>query len=230
MHSGERTPRNGLRLSTNTPETIRPKKETTEKAEKHSRPYYEPIADVEKQVNLQEKIMNRLNSIQPENATGQTAELFDSITRAIGKVPNAYKTIGIAPEILGQVLRHDATLAKSSLSRQEREAINLTVSEISGCDYCLAAHTLMSKIAGYSLEQIQALRFGHYNDNTRIDSLIKFVKTLITTHGTLDENTVKNIFDAGFNDRQVVEIISTISAILFTNMINRVNDTIVDFP
>ena len=36
--------------------------------------------------------------------------------------------------------------------------------------------------------------------------------------------------NAGFSDQQVIEIISAISAILFTNMVNRVNDTVVDFP
>lgn len=35
---------------------------------------------------------------------------------------------------------------------------------------------------------------------------------------------------AGFTDRQLVEIPLAISAILFTNMVNRINDTVVDFP
>lgn len=174
--------------------------------------------------------MNRLSSIQVENATGQTAELFSTIKRAMGKVPNAYQTIGIAPEVLAQALQHNAALAKSQLSKQELEAINLVVSEISGCDYCLAAHTLTGKLAGYSVEQTQALRRGEYPDNAHIDALVKFAKTLVTTRGTLAAETVSRIQDAGFSDRQVVEIISAVSAILFTNMINRVNDTVVDFP
>jgi uncharacterized peroxidase-related enzyme len=175
-------------------------------------------------------MMSRLTSIQPENATGQTAELFSVIKRAMGKVPNAYQTIGIAPEILGQALQHNATLVKSSLNRQELEAINLVVSEISGCDYCLAAHTLTGQMAGYSVGQTQALRRGDYQDDARIDALVKFVTMLVTTHGTLAKEIVNQIQTAGFSDRQVVEIISAVSAILFTNMVNRVNDTVVDFP
>lgn len=93
--------------------------------------------------------MSRLTSIHPENATGQTEKLFDAIKHAMGKVPNAYQTIGIAPEILGQALQHNAALAKSTLNKQELEAINLVVSEVSGCDYCLAAHSLMGKMVGY---------------------------------------------------------------------------------
>lgn len=174
--------------------------------------------------------MSRLTSIQPDNATGKTAELFSTIKRAMGKVPNAYQTIGIAPDILGQALQHNAILAKSSLSKQDLEAINLVVSETSGCDYCLAAHTLTGKMAGYSLAQTQALRQGNYPEDARIDVLVKFAKTLVSTHGTLPEAEVSHLRGAGFSDGQVVEIISAVSAILFTNMINRVNDTVVDFP
>lgn len=174
--------------------------------------------------------MSRLTAIQVENATGKTADLFTMIKRAMGKVPNAYQTIGIAPEILGQALQHNATLAKSTLSKQELEAINLVVSELSGCDYCLAAHTLTGKMAGYSLAQTQALRRGEYPDDARIDALVKFVATVVSTRGTLAEETVTRFLAAGFNDRQVIEIISAISAILFTNMVNRINNTVVDFP
>lgn len=174
--------------------------------------------------------MSRLTSVLPENATGQTADLFSAIKRAMGKVPNAYQTIGIAPDILGQALQHNATLAKSQLDKKELEAINLVVSEVSGCDYCLAAHTLTGKMAGYTIEQTQALRRGEYPEDPHIDALVKFVKILVTTRNTLAEETVTRFLAAGFSDQQVVEVISAVSAILFTNMINRVNDTVVDFP
>ena len=59
---------------------------------------------------------------------------------------------------------------------------------------------------------------------------MKFVATVVSTRGTLAEETVTRFLAAGFNDRQVIEIISAISAILFTNMVNRVNNTVVDFP
>ncbi|PPK21077.1 alkylhydroperoxidase, partial [Klebsiella pneumoniae] len=64
----------------------------------------------------------------------------------------------------------------------------------------------------------------------QLDALVKFAQTLVTTTGTLPEADVAALRNAGFSDQQVIEIISAISAILFTNMVNRVNDTVVDFP
>ncbi|HBD35196.1 MAG TPA: alkylhydroperoxidase, partial [Cupriavidus sp.] len=85
----------------------------------------------------------RLHTIAVQDATGQTAELFGALRGGIGKVPNAYATIGSnAPAVLAQALQTNAALKKGNLSARELEAINLSVSEHSGCDYCLAAHTL----------------------------------------------------------------------------------------
>jgi len=171
--------------------------------------------------------MSRLADIREQDATGKAADIFAGIKKAMGKVPNAYLTIGgHSPAALA----HNAMLHKGSLSAQQLEAINLSVSEATGCDYCLAAHTLMAKKAGFSSEQIHALRRGEYAEEAQLDALVKFAQTLVTTTGTLPEADVAALRNAGFSDQQVIEIISAISAILFTNMVNRVNDTVVDFP
>ncbi|EPK7359107.1 TPA: carboxymuconolactone decarboxylase family protein [Kluyvera cryocrescens] len=175
--------------------------------------------------------MSRLAEIREQDATGKAAEIFAGIKKAVGKVPNAYLTIGgHSPAALQQALAHNAMLQKGSLNAKELEAINLSVSEATGCDYCLAAHSMMAKKAGFSSEQIHKLRRAEYTEDSHLDALAKFARTVVTTTGTLPQADVTALKNAGFDDRQVIEIISAISAILFTNMVNRVNDTVVDFP
>lgn len=175
--------------------------------------------------------MSRLHTLTQAEATGKTAEIWSGIKQVMGKVPNAYLTIGSnAPDILAQTLQLNATLAKSSLHAREREAINLVVSEESGCDYCLAAHTPQALKAGYSEAQTLELRQGFLADDARIDALVKFVQLLVSTRGTVPAGYVAAFKAAGFNDQQVIETIGVVTAILFTNMVNRVNDTDIDFP
>ncbi|EPR9024279.1 carboxymuconolactone decarboxylase family protein [Cronobacter dublinensis] len=175
--------------------------------------------------------MSRLHTITESDATGKTAQLFSAIKGSMGKVPNAYLTIGSnSPDVLGQMLQLNAALHKGSLSTRELEAINLAVSEESGCDYCLAAHTLMAKKAGYTDEQTLELREARFSGDARIDVLVQFVQYLVSTRGTVSADRVASFREAGFSDQQVVETIGAVSAILFTNMVNRVNDTVVDFP
>ena len=176
--------------------------------------------------------MSRLHTLTVAEATGDIADLFGAIKKAFGKVPNAYATLGSnSPALLAQVLRTNAVLSnESQLGRRELEAINLVVSEASRCDYCLAAHQLAGKAAGYSHEQMRSLRRGNYVDDPKIDVLIHFARELVTTSGTLPETSLEAVRAAGYSDREVVEAVGAISAILLTNMLNRVNDTTLDFP
>ncbi len=175
--------------------------------------------------------MSRLTTIPASQATGKAAELFSKIKAAMGKVPNAYATIGAnAPDILEVALTHNAVLKKGTLSAKQLETINLAVSEASGCDYCLAAHTLTAKVAGFTVEQIKRLRQADYSDDQQLNILAKFSRHLVSSRGTVAVEQLQELQQGGFTDRQVVEILSAISAILFTNMVNRVNDTVLDFP
>jgi uncharacterized peroxidase-related enzyme len=175
--------------------------------------------------------MSRLHNVNVNEATGEAATLFGAIRSAIGKVPNAYAVIGNnAPAVLAHTLQTSALLKKSTLSAREQEAINLAVSEASACDYCVAAHTATGKMAGYTAAQTRALRAGEYPEDAKIDALVRFAVPLASSRGTLPASAVADVRKAGYTDRQIVEAVQVISAILFTNMINRVNDTEIDFP
>jgi uncharacterized peroxidase-related enzyme len=175
--------------------------------------------------------MNRLHTINIDDAAGETEQLFLAIKRAVGKVPNAYVTLGSnAPAVLGQVLQTGAVLKNGELSAREQEAINLAISEVSECDYCLAAHSLTGKMAGFTAEQLRELRNGGLSADAKIDALVKFAIRVVKTTGTLPADAVESVKQAGYSDRQIVESLYAISAIQFTNMLNRVNDTVLDFP
>jgi uncharacterized peroxidase-related enzyme len=175
--------------------------------------------------------MSRLSQLDIKEATGVTAELFATIKRAAGRVPNAYAAIGThSPAVLGAAIAGDTVLAKSSLEKADVEAIKLAVSELAGCDYCAAAHTAVGKLVGLTQEQTQHIRAGEATGNAKRDALVHFVRTLASGHGTLDEKELNAVREAGYSDAQVVDALFAMSVINFTNLFNRVNDTTLDFP
>jgi uncharacterized peroxidase-related enzyme len=176
------------------------------------------------------KIMSRLSTLG-NTATGRSAELFAAIKSKLGKVPNAYVAIGSnSPVALEALLQFDAKLADTSLSKQEIETIKLAVSEVSGCDYCVAAHTLMGKLAGLSPEAMLAARRGGGGGNERLDALAGFVRGVVAGTGTVPQAVVDAVKAAGYSDAQIVDTLFAVSSITFTNLLNRVNDTVLDFP
>jgi len=175
--------------------------------------------------------MSRINTPAVETATGATAEVYAQIKKAAGKVPNTFAAIGaLAPAALNAVLAADGVLAAGSLSKQDQETIKLLVSEIAGCDYCVAAHSLLGKSTGLKPETRKRIRSGESTGDARRDALTRFVRTLQETRGTISQEAYSAIKAEGYTDAQLVEIALAIVIVSFTNLFNRVNDTDVDFP
>ncbi|WP_025099367.1 carboxymuconolactone decarboxylase family protein [Burkholderia sp. A1] len=175
--------------------------------------------------------MSRLSTLAVADATGSTAELFTKIRKSVGKVPNAYATIGTHhPEALAAMLGIDAILAGGTLSKAEIETIKLAVSENAGCDYCIAAHTLAGKFAGLSPEAMRQIRAGEPTGDVKRDALVTYVRSVVSTRGTVPAEQLDHFIAAGFTERQVIEVSLAIASITFTNLVNRANDTTLDFP
>lgn len=175
--------------------------------------------------------MSRIHTPALDTATGETAEVYAHIKKLAGKVPNTFATIGAhGPAALKSMLQADAVLARGSLTRQDQETIKLIVSEVAGCDYCVAAHTAVGKMTGLSFEQLRRLRAGEITGDARRDALARFVRDLAATNGAISHDAFTAIRAAGYSDAQLVDISLAVAVTTFTNVFNRINDTVVDFP
>ncbi|WP_250526835.1 carboxymuconolactone decarboxylase family protein [Caballeronia sp. GAWG2-1] len=175
--------------------------------------------------------MSRISKVDVNEATGDAAELFAKIKKAAGRVPNAYATVGThSPGALAASLANDATLAKSSLSKADIEAVKLAVSGQAGCDYCEAAHTVVGKLAGLTQEETKQIRAGTATGNDKRDALVRFVREATGSRGTVKAEVLDAVRAAGYSDAQVIDALFAASVINFTNLFNRVNDTTLDFP
>jgi AhpD family alkylhydroperoxidase len=121
-------------------------------------------------------------------------------------------------------------LAGSSLTKQDQETIKLVVSVVAGCEYCVAAHSLLGKMTGLTPDGLKALRDAQPTGDEKRDALARFVTILTKTSGTIPETAFTAIKHAGYTDTQLVEISLAIAVTVFTNVFNRINDTEIDFP
>jgi uncharacterized peroxidase-related enzyme len=175
--------------------------------------------------------MSRLSVPSFESATGATAEIYGQIKKAIGNVPNTFAAIGAhGPAALKAVLAADAVLASGSLSKRDQETIKLVISGVAGCDYCVAAHSLLGKLAGLKPEELKNIRDAKPTGDIKRDVLVRFVRKLATTGGTVSDADFAAIKDAGYSDAQLVDISLAFATTVFTNVFNNINDTDIDFP
>src|SRR5260370_1888928 len=151
--------------------------------------------------------MSRIPPPAVASATGATAELFAQIKKAAGKVPNTYAAIGAyGTAALKIMLQADAVLAAGTLSKQDQETIKLAVSAAVGCDYCEAAHSALGKFAGLQPDVLKRIRAGHPTGETKRDALLRFVRKLVQTSGTISEEGFSAIKAAGRTHTQLVDI------------------------
>lgn len=173
--------------------------------------------------------MSRLDIVTPAKASGPTRALYDAIKNAIGVVPAIYQGLGNSPTALEGALHTDGLLKKGTLSGTEIEAVKLAVSEKYGCNYCLAAHTLLGKKAGLSEADTLAIRRGDVQ-HPRLAALVKFVNDTLHPEARVSDSELAAIRNAGYSDGQIAEIVQTIAQTVFTNLFNRVHQTELDFP
>ena len=175
--------------------------------------------------------MSRLSVPNLESDTGPSGQVYAQIKKAIGSVPNTFAAIAAhGPAALKAVLAADTVVAAGTLTRRDQEVIKLVISAAGGCDYCVAAHNHLARLAGVKAEVLKQIRDGQSTDDAKRDALVRFVRKLAQSSGTVSDEDFAAIKAAGYSDAQLVEISLAFATIVFTNVFNRINDTEIDFP
>ena len=153
--------------------------------------------------------------------------LFDNLKKGLGLVPNLYATFARSDTALATYLALQN--AKSSLSPKARKVINLVVSQINSCQYCLAAHTALGKMVGFTPDQIIEIRRGGASFDARLDALAKLVRSIVTERGQADPALTQAFFDAGWTKGNLVDAIVVIGDQMTSNFLHGSTQIPVDF-
>lgn len=173
--------------------------------------------------------MPRLKPVTKDQANAKAKPFLEAVEKKLGTIPNLMKTMANAPAVLEAYLGFSGTLAKGTLSPKLREQIALVVGESNRCDYCLAAHSALGRMAGLSDEEITDSRRGSSPDR-KTESVLGFARTLVAERGRVSDEDVAKVRAAGFDDGGIAEIVANVSLNIFTNYFNHVADADVDFP
>ena len=173
--------------------------------------------------------MPRIAPLTDDQATGQAAELFSAITQKVGKVPNLYRTLGQAPSVLAGLLKLGEALDGGSLSAPVKEQIALRVGQRNGCDYCTSAHTAIGQKAGLTEDQTIAARQGQADDD-KPQAILNLVDAILEREGFLTDDQLAAAHDAGLTHAEVLEVTGQVIKNFFTNFVNHIAQTEVDFP
>lgn len=154
--------------------------------------------------------------------------MFDALQGQLGFVPNLFATLALSENALGTYLALQS--AKSSISLKAREVVNLVVSQVNACEYCLAAHTALGKMNGFSDRQILEIRAGTAAFDPKLDVLARLTRSIALKRGHADPALVDAFFAAGWTQENLVDAIVTIGDKIVTNYLHGATRVPVDFP
>jgi uncharacterized peroxidase-related enzyme len=156
--------------------------------------------------------------------------LLEAVNKQLGSVPNLFRLVATSPAALEGYLAMSGALAKGALPAPTRERIALAVAEVNGCNYCLAAHTYLGKnLAKLSDDEIAANRAGRSTD-AKADAAVRFAVQVARARGHVGEPALQAVRAAGYTDAQVIEIVMHVALNTWTNYLNEVAATDIDFP
>jgi AhpD family alkylhydroperoxidase len=172
--------------------------------------------------------MSTINVPTREEVSPANQAIFDKLKAGLGTVPNLYATFAYSEHALSSYLAFQN--AGSSITGKAREIVNLVVSQVNECEYCLAAHTFIGKKVGFSDEQILEIRGGRASFDSKLDSLARLVKDIAVRRGHADQGLVDAFFAAGWSEGHLIDTIVAVGDKVVTNYLHGVTRVPVDFP
>jgi uncharacterized peroxidase-related enzyme len=156
--------------------------------------------------------------------------LLEAVKRKLGVVPNLFRLVANSPAALQGYLALSEALEKGTLPVATHERIALAVAEVNGCSYCLSAHAyLAQRVAKLDASEVDANRSGTSSDPTAA-AAVRFAAKVARERGHVGESDIRALKAAGYDDAQVVEIVLHVALNTWTNYLNEVAKTEIDFP
>jgi uncharacterized peroxidase-related enzyme len=175
--------------------------------------------------------MSRIEFPQTIEAAPEASRpLLAAVEKQLGVAPNLHRMVAVSPQSLEGYLGMNAALAKGKLSVATRNRIAIAIAEVNGCSYCLSAHTYLGKnLARLDQAEMMANRAGRSNDPTA-DAAVRFAQIVAGKRGHVSDADFDAVRAAGYDDAAIIEIVQHVALNTWTNYVNTVARTEIDFP
>jgi uncharacterized peroxidase-related enzyme len=162
------------------------------------------------------------------DVSANNQQIFDSLHKMIGFVPNLYAYYAKSETALADYLALQNR--KSTLTNKQREIINLVTSQINGCRYCQSAHTVLGKYSGLTEEQILEIRGGSASFDAKLDALVQFTAAVVENRGKISIVAKEAFFTAGYTEANMIDVVIIIGDKIMSNYLHNLTNIEIDWP
>lgn len=163
-------------------------------------------------------------------AEGKAKETLGRALEQVGFIPNMYANMANSPGLLNTYLDgYAAFRQESGFTPTEQDVIFLVISRENGCEYCVAAHSVLAdKASGVPVAVTDAIRDGHPLPDAKLQALAEFTRVLVASHGLPERAQTGPFLAAGYSERHILEIVLAIAVKTLSNYANHLFHTPLD--
>ena len=167
--------------------------------------------------------MPLIQTIEPQEATGELAKIYEIITSMRGTIGNNAKLFSVSPELLRQQIDFiKFYINHPTLSMPLLACIRIMVSSGEECQFCIDYNTAMLiNMAGWTFEQVAAMRknIDEANLPERETAMLRLaIKAVRNAHG-VNADDLDSLREMNWSDSDILEAVNHATRMLATDII-----------
>lgn len=172
----------------------------------------------------------KLSPVDVERAEPKARELLEQAKKQMRMIPNMYAVMANSPGALETYqFGYRRFREESGFTPAEQEVVFLSISAENGCEYCMAAHSVIADTASRVPRAVtDAIRAGTEIPDPRLRALSALARAVVVKRGRPSPEDVQPFLDAGYSERQVLELVLAAAVKTISNYTNHLFETPVD--
>ncbi|MGY8914206.1 MAG: carboxymuconolactone decarboxylase family protein [Flavobacteriales bacterium] len=163
-----------------------------------------------------------------ESAPENSKPLLENSLKSFGMIPNLHGVLAESPGILEAYQTLHSLFENSSFNNDELTVVWQTINVEHGCHYCVPAHTGIAQMMKVDGAITEALRNRTEMPNDKLQTLHDMTLSIVRNRGIVTDAELEAFYAAGYNQRQLLEIILGLSQKVLSNYVNHIAETPVD--
>ena len=163
-----------------------------------------------------------------QNCPAESKPILEQIRSAYGFIPNLMGIMAVSPAVLNAYKTLSSIFEETSFTAVERQIVLMTVSYKNNCNYCMAAHSTISKMQKIDPDIIDKLRTGQEITDLKLESLRRFTISVLETNGYPNQVEIDKFLAVGYTSASIFELVLGIGLKTISNYINHISETPID--
>jgi alkylhydroperoxidase family enzyme len=165
-----------------------------------------------------------------ETAPEGSKTFLEQSLKSNGMIPGLHGVLAGAPGLLEAYQTLHQLFTQSSFNKEELTVVWQTINVEHECHYCVPAHTGIANMMKVDSSISEALRNRSALPTEKLQVLHDFTLKIVRNRGHVTQEDLNTFYEAGYGERQVLEVILGLSQKVISNYTNHIANTLVDAP